>query len=729
MSELIYPTLYEMKETNFSHNGLGILKDAISCNVIEERNGIFELELKYPVSSPLYKDLMNGNIIKARANENLPEQLFRIVTINPNIDNTITVFAQHITYDLLDNFVENVSVKDLNASAFLDILTNSMAYKTPFVLSTDIDSVNSTSLENLNPLQALAGIKGSFIDTWGGEFERDNFNFRIKKARGFDNGVLIAYKKNLIGLDVETDIAGLATRLYPFAKIDAQGKEPEKIITLPEKYVDSPYINNYPFPKIIPLDLSEKARAEEGKKPSITNPDELRKFARKYLEESKIDIPKTNVKVEFIPLWLTEEYKNFAVLERVGLGDIVTVRHEVLGVDIKVKVIRTEFNSLTGQYNKIELGNAKANFNSDNQSQLNDLGNNLSNQIKDQSSNLQQAIDNATNLITGADGGYIRLNPKEKPSEILIMDKPEINKAQKIWRWNMGGLGYSSTGYNGKFGTAMTQDGRIVADFITAGTLDANQINVRNLRGESIVAGDIIARNNTFRISLDRSAIDFYSVTNKIATTISQAKAGDGREITSWVIESLENQSGALAFGKRNKDGSITQSIFIDGVSGDLYSFAPRFYSHAEINFLGSSFFKQPIYFEGAGRFETSIFGKSWSITNDKGFRESASFNPNNSGSGSLGQRQQVWGEAFIDTINCVKINGKDINQTFSDIGNSLGTSKVDIQSLQGKTDRHDGEISGARTDIHNLQIKTDGQEGTINDLRRRIEELEKKVH
>ncbi|MEH7464580.1 phage tail spike protein [Bacillus thuringiensis] len=497
MRQIVFPTLYEMKETNFSHNGLGVLKDAISCTVTEERNGIFELELEYPVSSPLYKYLVNGNIIKARANENMQEQLFRIATTNPDIDNTITVFAQHISYDLLDNFVEKVSVKDSTASTFLSTLTAAMAYKTPFVLSTDIQSSNSTSLEDLNPLQALAGIRGSFIDTWGGEFERDNFNFRIKKARGADNGVLISYRKNLTGLDVEVDVTGLATRIYPFANIDAQGDNPAYKITLPEKYVDSPYINNYPFPKIIPLDLSEKAKAEGGKKPPITNPDELRKFAQKYLKESGIDIPKTNVKVEFIPLWQTEEYKNFAILERVGLTDTVTVRHEGIGVDIKVKVIKTEFNSLTGQYNKIELGNAKANFSNDSSDKINEMGNNLSNQIKGQNSNLQNAIDHATDLITGADGGYIRLNPKEKPSELLIMDTPDIKTAKKIWRWNMGGLGFSSTGYNGKFGTAITQDGQIVADYITTGTLDAGIVK----------AGTLASQDGTLNLNMGNGAL------------------------------------------------------------------------------------------------------------------------------------------------------------------------------------------------------------------------------
>lgn len=92
---------------------------------------------------------------------------------------------------------------------------------------------------------------------------------------------------------------------------------------------------------------------------------------------------------------------------------------------------------------------------------------------------LQQAIQNATNWITGGRGGYVifQLNADGQPDEILIMDQPSVESAQKVWRWNQGGLGYSENGYDGPYTTAITQDGAIVADFITAGTMMANIIH------------------------------------------------------------------------------------------------------------------------------------------------------------------------------------------------------------------------------------------------------------
>lgn len=91
---------------------------------------------------------------------------------------------------------------------------------------------------------------------------------------------------------------------------------------------------------------------------------------------------------------------------------------------------------------------------------------------------IQAAIQNATNWITGGRGGYVifQLNANGQPDEILIMDQPSVESAQKVWRWNQGGLGYSENGYDGPYTTAITQDGAIVADFITAGTMMANII-------------------------------------------------------------------------------------------------------------------------------------------------------------------------------------------------------------------------------------------------------------
>lgn len=90
------------------------------------------------------------------------------------------------------------------------------------------------------------------------------------------------------------------------------------------------------------------------------------------------------------------------------------------------------------------------------------------------------AIESASAQITGNNGGHvcISLDANAQPYEVLIMDTASKATARKVWRWNLNGLGYSSNGYNGPYGLAMTQDGAIVADYIRTGALSSSNVTV-----------------------------------------------------------------------------------------------------------------------------------------------------------------------------------------------------------------------------------------------------------
>ncbi|MGY2609474.1 phage tail spike protein [Bacillus pretiosus] len=688
------PVLYEKNTRDFTNNGICFLKDTIIAEVSETLNGSFELYMEYPVLGLKCNEIQEERIIKAETPEGpQPFTIHRCVKKNMS---TVKIYARHIFYDLLENLIEDTNIVEQPGAGALDQLLRKTQYPHPFKVVCDISKMNNSRIVRRNPVEAILDPQedNSFVNRWGGELVRDFFDIKMYQQRGTDRGVTIQDQKNLIGFESDVDLDVVVTRIMPKG---ADG------LLLPEKYVDSPLINNYSRPRIKVIEFNHiKAQKEEGRNDEEALPLEeaykaLRAAAKSKFTDEKIDIPQANYKVNFVELSKTEEYKDYAVLERVYLADTVRVKHSKLGVDIQAKAISYVFNVLTEKYKDLNLGSYKKSF----LDKMNDVSK-ITDGLEDmEESVLQQAKNNATNLINSGFGGHVRTYPER----ILIMDTDSEKTAKKVWQWNINGLGFSSKGINGPYETAMTMDGRIVADFITTGTLDASLARIKNIIADDIESGKLRARNNTFKIDLDRSAIDFYSVTNKISTTISQARASDGREISYWTIESTANKDAAISLGKRNPDGSVTQTIYVDGEFGDLYSFAPSAYWHATMNFKGTTIFEQPIEFRGtAARFDTDIRGKSWSLTNFTGMNGGARFAPNESGKGALGDSKNVWGEVYANGLNGVTLNGLKIEDIVND--SRYGRSRADAAF---------SFASDNRSRIDSVGTKLNGVESTAN--------------
>ena len=450
--------LYPENEKEFDNNGLGAISDAISCTVTEERNGLFESEIQYPVSGLHYSEIKNRSIIFVKPNPYREPEPFRIYRITKPLSGQVTIYAQHISYDLSGIPVSPFSAGSVVA-AFSNFQTQS-AIDNPFTFWTDKTSQGSFTVEVPSSIRSLlGGSEGSILDVYRGEYEFTRWTVKLWENRGQNNGVAIRYGKNLTDLQQDENISNIATGVYPYWK-DSESS----IVELPEKIVNAP--GTYSFQKIIPLDLSQEFEEQPTE-------EQLRERAEKYVSDNNIGIPTVSIEVSFQPLEQTEEYKDIALLERVNLCDTVTVEYPELGVSTTAKCVKTVYDALKDRYISIELGEAKTN-----------IADTIANQQQEieaapSVSFVQQAISNATNLITGNKGGYVVLrdtNGDKEPDEILIMDTPDVNTAQKVWRWNNGGLGFSKTGYNGPYSTAITQDGAIVANFITIGTLIGNLI-------------------------------------------------------------------------------------------------------------------------------------------------------------------------------------------------------------------------------------------------------------
>lgn len=484
------PVLYESTESTFETNGLGVLSDTISCQVVEERNGIFEITLEYPLTGIHYQEIKQRRIIFIKPNPYEDPQPFRIYRITKPLSGKITVYAQHISYDLSGVPVSPFSSGSVTGA--LSGLKTNAAVTNPFSFWTDKTSTGDFAVTAPTSTRTLlGGSDGSILDVFGGEYKFDRWTVRLYNNRGKNSGVSIRYGKNLMDLQQDENISNVVTGIYPYW-LSSEGELTE----LPEKIVNAP--GTYDFTRISAIDFSgdfEEAPTEE----------QLRDRANDYISSNNVGVPTVSITVEFQPLEQTEEYKDIALLERVNLCDTVNVEYSELGVSATAKCVKTTYDALKDKYISIELGDAKTNIADtiiQQQQEINE---------KPSVSFLEQAVINATNWITGNKGGYVifQRNADGQPYEILIMDTPDINTATKVWRWNNGGLGYSSNGYEGPFATAITQDGAIVADFITTGTLQANLIKSGiiqsrdgrayfNLDTGQIAATQLIAQSNAF---------------------------------------------------------------------------------------------------------------------------------------------------------------------------------------------------------------------------------------
>lgn len=472
------PVLFPTNATSWTTNGLGGLADAVSCSVQEERNGAYKMTMVYPVDGLHYSEIVPGSPILCDCGAQRGKQVFRVSKITRPINGQVKVEADHLSYQL--SLIPCSPFSAGSVTAALSGLASHAAVTCPFTFWTN----KSTSATYSQTVPAsirsrLGGVQGSILDVYGGEWEFDGYTCRLWNARGSNKGVTIRYGKNLTDLTQEENIANTITGIYPFYTGD------HAYVELPEKVLSSSNAGNFPFPRTVPLDLSQEFNAT----PTVA---QLRAKGQAYLNGSGIGVPKVSLKIKFVNLADTEEYENVAALETVELCDTVTVIYEKLGVQATAKVIKTDWDVLAERYNSVEIGDAKTS-----------LADTIA-QTKEEASTavttsaLERAVDQATALITGATGGYVKFNYNGdgQPYEMLIMDAEQEADATNIWRFNDNGWGFSRNG-GASYTTAATIDGGIIADFITAGTLTGLNINNGNGTFQVDSAGNVTANSLT----------------------------------------------------------------------------------------------------------------------------------------------------------------------------------------------------------------------------------------
>lgn len=292
-----------------------------------------------------------NQVIEARQ---LRDQPFRIYRVVPELDK-VTIYARHIFYDLLDNMIQSLkpSPSAVGASV-VQSLSGACLSSHDFSFYSDLTSTaEDVEWENVNPVEAMLGENG-LVSKYGGELARDWYDVFLVRRMGNDTDVSIREKKNLTGISYDVDETDVVTRIMPTGE-DTDGN----ILYLPELYLDSPNLNAYTHPKWIHLPVSEAREVTDGDEPKSKAQcyAEMRKAAQAEFDAG-CDLPTVTLKVDFVNCSDAEEYRQYAALTDIFLGDSVRVVARRIGVEVSMRMTQYTYDCLTRKYTSVTLGTA-----------------------------------------------------------------------------------------------------------------------------------------------------------------------------------------------------------------------------------------------------------------------------------------------------------------------------------------------------------------------------------
>ncbi|MDT2116326.1 phage tail spike protein [Enterococcus faecalis] len=506
----LIPVIFKPGEKDFSTNGLGRLVDATRCEITEEANGKYELEMDYPAISRFSDYFENGYQIKAKPNDLEEYHIFEIKqTFKDTFTNSIVIYAQSRTYKLGNRQVRLVTVDNRNGAEAMKLIEQNMDEPCDIKLYSDINTASSTTFEARNVLNCIAGEQGSLLQYWGGEIKREPFKLSLLRRRGRDNVGTVRYGKDLKGLTIKFDWQSIVTKVLPFAELQSGADGTSQRIY--GNAVKSEYISKYPDVYAQYIQFTE----DQGVKDIAS----LNKVASKYFTTlyPGSDKPKVSIELEIEKLTDSEEAKEFAKMRNYNLFDTFTVYHKLYDIDIQTKVTGIVYDALAEKTIKITAGDIQVAF------------------YKQQSQDFQEAIktltkkeymsdfvDYITDLINGVEGGSIRQYPKNRPNTHYYLDTESTDTAKDVIAINHKGIGFSRTGWKGPFKNAWGINGILNADFIGAGKIKSNIFETSfNSCGDILrmVNGTLQAWNNKKKImELTKKGMEFWDGSNHVGT-------------------------------------------------------------------------------------------------------------------------------------------------------------------------------------------------------------------
>lgn len=492
--------IFNATDTDFNTAG-NIIINPLYCHEVKKKslNGWY-IDVEIPIK---YKEYIKADkLCVVKTKSKLNPQAFRI---NKNIKYTtkkIKFTAEHVMFDSRKYALLDVRPTDLNGLNGLKYINERTDKNSPFsIVSSDVENINTVYLVRKNLLEAWE----IFEERWGGIFDADNWNISFKQKVGNDNGETIAYGKNMQGFEILEDWSNVCTKILP---VGPNG------LLLKEVYLESEVQYEVPYTKIV--EFQTKLESEKQTEANLLN--ELKNNAEEYLEE--YCIPQVSYTVES------------NINQKLEIGDTIKVLHP--SVKIFTEVLEYEYDLISEKVKSLTFGNYKR----DVKAKFDSIKNNIET-IKQSVSNQEITIKEQTDLINSLNKkGYVYIDE----NEILILDQLPKEKAKNVWRFGLGGIGFSSNGYEGPFETAITMDGKINADFIKAGTMSTARI-------ESLA--DFISDTNE---SISTIQLQQENITSEVSKKVNETELG------TKIVQNFENVKIAW-----NKITEFIQMMILNG--------------------------------------------------------------------------------------------------------------------------------------------------------------------
>ncbi|MFG5493926.1 phage tail tip lysozyme [Enterococcus faecalis] len=493
---------------NLNDNGMALPDWQDLPEINRVLNGAYRFYGNYARDGQYRSYLKKGNFLKAQV-EDGSYQYFEIYNIKKNLQ-SVSVTARHIGFMANKNFIINSFTANGNGTQIMNNLKAALTFKQRFNYLSNVGTTHQFTAKQVGPIDAIIGSNNgnqNLTGVTGGELEMDNFNLKLVKQIGTDNGFRIDFGVNLEAIDEDYDDESIINSLFLIGGVPDndydQDKEP---IT-------------YGFLEIAGVNDSNR-RIGKRENSECKTIDELKKWGQSLFDKDRIHEPKVTHTVSMVALEHTLEYEDiYQELSSLRFGDVAYVRAKEVDIEVTERMVEYTWFPTLGKFKDIVLGNDLSLYTSTANNQTQELKRKIDNRTE----TLVQNVLNATAWITGNSGGHVVFRPEKAPSEILIMDTNKVATAKRVWRWNLNGLGYSDNGVNGPFGIAMTSKGEIVANFIKVGIIDVNvlQTSFNKATGDvlKLVSGALQIWNEKTKImELTKKGMEFWNGSSHVGT-------------------------------------------------------------------------------------------------------------------------------------------------------------------------------------------------------------------